>query len=248
MEFGRSLPVYAPSAMEDILVGTQLLRRAFLETPSLSASRGDVIIAVGGTEPPTLLIHCGLAYRSTSLPDGQRAITEILLQRDIVGAEHAAVGQSDREIIAASTLCYRLLKAARMRELMHDPRIALRMIALAAEARLRTERHLTEVISYDARGRIAGMIYGIYERLRHQELIQRPTFNLPLTQDQIADHLGLTMVHISRTLRRMRDEKLLFVYRGVVIIHDVGELRRAASGYPPASARQPVQGDREPVG
>jgi DNA-binding transcriptional regulator LsrR (DeoR family) len=58
------------------------------------------------------------------------------------------------------------------------------------------------------------MIYGIYERLRHQELIQRPTFNLPLTQDQIADHLGLTMVHISRTLRRMRDEKLLFVYRG----------------------------------
>ena len=73
------------------------------------------------------------------------------------------------------------------------------------------------------------------DRLRHRDLINRPTFNLPLTQEQIADHLGLTLVHINRTLRRLREEKIVLVERQVVIIQDIERLRELAQGLPQAA-------------
>ena len=86
------------------------------------------------------------------------------------------------------------------------------------------------------RGRLAAFLIGIYDRLRRADLIARPTFNLHLTQDQVGDYLGLTMVHVSRTLKRMREERLAIVDRGVVIIHDVERLRAVAATELPAIA------------
>ena len=79
------------------------------------------------------------------------------------------------------------------------------------------------------------MLLDIHDRLRHRDLINRPTFNLPLTQEQIADHLGLTLVHVNRTLRRLREEKIVLVERQVVIIQDIERLRELAQGLPQAA-------------
>jgi CRP-like cAMP-binding protein len=140
------------------------------------------------------------------------------------------MGASMHEVLAATAVGYRLLKPAQVRELMRDPRIALRALAVVAEEQRRVHRHLTEITRLDSRGRLAAMILGVYERLRRQELISRPTFNLSLTQDQMADHLGITVVHVSRTLRRLREEKIVIVDRQVVIILNLDRLRQAASG------------------
>ncbi|MFZ2004935.1 MAG: Crp/Fnr family transcriptional regulator [Stellaceae bacterium] len=179
-----------------------------------------------------MLIHRGVAYQSTALPDGRRSIADILLPGDIIGAGNAVLGRCDHEIVAASMLGYRLLKADRMHELARDPRICLRILALAAEERWRIDRHLTAITRFDSRGRLASMILDVYYRLRRRELISRPAFNLPLTQEQIADHLGITMVHVSRTLRLMREQRLVLLDRQVVIILDLDELRRTAAGIP----------------
>jgi CRP-like cAMP-binding protein len=56
---------------------------------------------------------------------------------------------------------------------------------------------------------------------------------LPLTQEQIADHVGLTLVHVNRTLRRLREEKLLLSgRRQIVILKDIERIRRMAEGLP----------------
>ena len=95
------------------------------------------------------------------------------------------------------------------------------------------DRHLTAISRLDARERIGLFLLDIYDRLRRRELISRPTFNLPLTQEQIADHLGMTMVHVNRTLRRLREERLLMVANQVVIITDIDRLRAVVTGMPP---------------
>jgi CRP-like cAMP-binding protein len=238
--FPKATPIYAPAATEELLVGMRLLRRAFLETPAISAQRDDVIIPADATEAPALLIQRGVAYRSLTLPDGRRSIVDLLLPMDVIGLDHAVMGSFSHEIIAANAVGYRLLKPAHVRELLRDSRIALRALALGAEERRRTDRHLMEITRFDARGRLAAMVLGVYQRLRRQDLISRPTFNLPLTQDQIADHLGITMVHVSRTLRRMREERMLLVDRHVIIILDLDHLRRAAADAPSIGAREPA--------
>ncbi|HEY1799049.1 MAG TPA: Crp/Fnr family transcriptional regulator [Stellaceae bacterium] len=237
----KTAPTYAPAATEELLAGRSLLRQAFLETPALSAERDAVIIKADIAEPPALLLHRGIAYRSLALLDGRRSIVDLLLPTDIIGLDHAVMGKSSHEIVAANTLGYRLLKPARVRELLRDPRVALRALALAAEERRRAHRHVTEITRLDARGRLAAMLVAVYDRLRREELVSRPTFNLSLTQDQIADHLGITMVHVSRTLRRMREEKIVIVDRQVVIILDLDRLRHAATGIPPLDAPEPIE-------
>ena len=226
-------PVYAAGASEDLLTGAQLLRRAFLATPLHTVDRDTVIVSAEDPTPPALLFHRGFAYRAFSMPDGRRSIMDILIPGDIAGLDHAVLGRCNHEIIAANTVGYRLLSAAVVRELMANSQIALRALALSGETRWRADRHMAAITRFDARGRIAALLIGLYERLRRRELISRPTFNLPFTQDQLADHLGMTMVHVSRTLRRMREERLVLVDRQVVIILDLEELRRAASGIPP---------------
>jgi CRP-like cAMP-binding protein len=233
-------PVYAPGAAEDLLTGATLLRRAFLEAPYQVADRETVLVAADDPQPPALLLHRGIAYRSLTMPDGRRAIIDILLPGDAAGIDHAVLGRSNHEITAANTLGYRVLGAAALRELMANPVIALRALALMGEARWRADRHLTAITRFDARGRICAFLLGIYDRLRRRDLIARPAFNLPLTQEQMADHLGLTMVHVSRTLRRMREERLVLVDRQVVIILDLDALRRIVSGLPALNVPEPV--------
>jgi CRP/FNR family transcriptional regulator len=229
-------PVRAPVASEDISAGAEVLRRAFLAVPDLSAKRGAVIIRANAADPPSLLIARGAAYQSLTLPDGRRSITDIVLPADIVGADHSVLGHSNHDIVAASHVTYRLLQAAQMRELMRDPRVAFHTLALSAEARWRANSHLSAITRLNARGRLAWMIISIFERLRRNDLISGLSFNLPLTQEQIGDYLGITVVHVSRTLQRMREERLALVDRHVVLIRDLDALRRVAAGLPPLDA------------
>ena len=117
------------------------------------------------------------------------------------------------------------LGAAAVRVLMADQPVALHILAVIAEARWRGDRLAASLGRLDAHARICLMLLDIYERLRRRELINRPSFNLPFTQEQIADHLGLTLVHVNRTLRRLREERLVLVDRQVVIIRDLDRLR-----------------------
>ena len=134
-------------------------------------------------------------------------------------------------MVAASTVGYRMMPAQTLRQLMADPRIAARVLASIAEAKCRVERHVTVLGRLDSRSRIAALLIGIYDRLRRADLIPRATFNLHLSQDQIGDHLGMTMVHVSRTLKRMREERLA--------IDEVERLRHVAAAELPPIATDP---------
>ena len=101
-----------------------------------------------------------------------------------------------------------------------------------AETRWRMDRNMTAVLRLDAQERVALFLLDIYDRLRRHNLISRPTFALPLTQNQIADYLGMTMVHVNRTLRRLREEKIAIVAQQVVMITDLDRLRAVVAGMP----------------
>ncbi|ANC88644.1 hypothetical protein A7E77_16895 (plasmid) [Sphingomonas sp. NIC1] len=58
-------------------------------------------------------------------------------------------------------------------------------------------------------------------------------FELPLTQEQIADVLGLTSVHVNRTVQQLRAESLIETKGRTVMIADMDALRQIA-GFDPA--------------
>jgi CRP-like cAMP-binding protein len=53
-------------------------------------------------------------------------------------------------------------------------------------------------------------------------------FPFPLTQNELGDVLGITPVHVNRTLKTLRDQNLLTVLDGIVIVHAFESLAELA--------------------
>ena len=229
-------PRYAAPIVEDLLIGGQRLRQAFIETPMRVAGRDAPLIADRDIDAAAVvLIRNGFAYRSCALADGRRAILDIVLPGDIAGLDQIVLARRSGELTAAGRAGYHVLGAAALRQLMTDRSIWLHAMAIIAEARWRADRLAASIGRLDAQARLCVMLLDIHDRLRRRGLINRPTYNLPLTQEQIADHLGLTLVHVNRTLRKLREERTVLVDRQVVIIMDVDRLRQYALGLPQAA-------------
>lgn len=208
------------------------LRGAFVEILQCRADRGGVLIAADEPAPTAILIDRGAAFRALTNSDGRRVIIDLLLPGDIAGSGDALTGSARGELVAANSVSYRALAAASLQALIADPLVALGIVRSMSEAQRRADRHLFSLARLDARERIAAFLVEIYDRLQQRNLISRETFVLPLTQEQMADYLGITMVHVSRTLKRLYDEKLVLINRQVVILLDVLELRAVADANP----------------
>ena len=57
---------------------------------------------------------------------------------------------------------------------------------------------------------------------------ERVEFEMPVTQEQLGDTMGLTAVHVNRVLQRMRAEGLITFKGRKLAIHDMEEMRRIA--------------------
>ncbi|MGE5268693.1 MAG: Crp/Fnr family transcriptional regulator, partial [Thiohalocapsa sp.] len=224
-----------PEATESLLTGARALRQHFMAAPYRVAERDQPLLRADAGAAQLFLIHRGIAYRSCSVPSGKRAILDLLLPGDISGIDQLVLRRPDQEIIAAGTVGYRALPAAAVHRLVSDPEVALSLIGLLAEVRARMDRHLAAIARLQARERLCTMLLDVHDRLRRRDLIVRPSFNLHLTQEQIADYLGLTMVHVNRTLRQLREERLALIDRQVVIIIDLPRLREIVYGIEPAA-------------
>jgi CRP/FNR family transcriptional regulator len=55
------------------------------------------------------------------------------------------------------------------------------------------------------------------------------TYQMPLTQEQLADHLGITAVHVNRVLKTFREAGIVTVRDGLVSITDLDEVVQRAS-------------------
>jgi CRP-like cAMP-binding protein len=225
------------------LAGSQRLRRAFLATPVVHADRGQRLALQDRAEPQVLLIRSGFACRTRVLADNHRAILDVLIVGDIVGLDHIVVAHPVDEFIAASRVGYCALAGSEVRRLMADTGIALRVVALLTEARGRASQLAVALGRLDAEARICLFLLDVYDRLRRRDLVGQGSFNLPLTQEQIADHLGLTVVHVNRTLRRLREQRILLFDRQVVILLDVGKMRELSLGM--ATTSLALEGERE---
>ena len=72
------------------------------------------------------------------------------------------------------------------------------------------------------------MVLDFYKRLRRQRLTTSTGYYLPLTQRQIGSYLGLTVVHVNRVLRSLRDERIVNLERHYVSILNIEQLTKLA--------------------
>ena len=79
-----------------------------------------------------------------------------------------------------------------------------------------------------ALNRLAHIVVELRERLKIIGRVAENRFDMPLTQEQIGEAMGITAVHANRIIKQLRDEAVVDFYRGRVTILDEARLQELA--------------------
>jgi len=187
-------------------------------------------IVRAGTETTncSLLLE-GLACRAKDMRDGQRQITELNVAGDFIDLHGFTLKRLDHSLLALTRVKIGIAPHERVKELIeafpHIGRVYWYSTNLDAAI------HREWVLSLGRRtalGRLASLFCEMQVRLGLVGLAEEDGYALDLTQADLAECMGLTPVHVNRTLRELRERELLTFRDGRVSILNPAGLRRAA--------------------
>jgi CRP-like cAMP-binding protein len=75
-----------------------------------------------------------------------------------------------------------------------------------------------------ATSRLAHVVLELRSRLAVMGRVRGDTFEMPLTQEQVGEALGITPVHANRIIKQLRDERIVDINRGRVTVLDETKL------------------------
>nr|WP_163500710.1 Crp/Fnr family transcriptional regulator [Halomonas socia] len=170
-------------------------------------------------------LRTGWAYSYRYLENGNRQILEVYLPGDIIGLSEFAFSQrlAGVQMIEDGVVCH--FPHACMLELFRQS-TTLTSVLFAISSRqqaLLTER-LVNLARRSARQKLAHFLLEMYVRLRQTEPDGGAAFRLPLSQEQLADILGLSPVHVSRTFSALGEDDLVHRDRHQLLIPDMEAL------------------------
>jgi CRP-like cAMP-binding protein len=164
------------------------------------------------------------------LASGRRQILDIALPGAFLGYQpdlHAPMSYG-AECITDVAICVFPRHAFPDLAEMH-PEIAMQLAWLNSRDYVRAQEHLTNVGSRGALSRVAHFLVELCRRVGGPDCFgARPTIELPLTQQHIADALGLTNVYVNRLLRQLREEEVLSFKDRTLHIFDPAKLLEIA--------------------
>lgn len=169
----------------------------------------------------------GWAARYKVLKNGSRQISAFVIPGDICDLHVTILSQMDHGIIALTRARVAHVPHQVMEDLpINRPELgrALWRSTLIDEAVLRA--WIVNIGRRSASARIAHLFCELHARLSIVGLVTDGRFDLPLTQEVIADAVGLTAVHVNRTLQKLREQGAITLSKGKLTIEGVAKLRR----------------------
>lgn len=191
------------------------------------------------------VVLSGWAARYQILRNGARQITRLLLPGDAFYFDCSPNGIAIEEVITLSPCKIVNITHADMRRLIDRfPTIGDAMRSYGCMENAVLASWVVNVGRRDALERMAHLICEAHYRLSLVDPHQGQQIYFPLTQDDLADVLGLTPVHINRKLQQLRQEGLITLRSKQLTIHDLRTLQQIA-GFDPSYLAPRVQTLRE---
>jgi CRP-like cAMP-binding protein len=198
------------------------------------------IITEGRSYGSIFIIMEGNAIRYRILHDGRRQIVNIVLPGDIVGALGYFLESSLYSTKALTEVAVAAVPFARLNALQEThPRLVTKIFWwFSCESTIYAE-HLVDLGRRSALERVAHFLLELLTRLQSIGLADEQSFKIPLTQELLADALGLSIPHVNRVLRRLREDQLVVVEDQRVTVKDMDALAELADFEPSYLSRFP---------
>lgn len=198
----------------------QLLARAASGARCLG--KRTELVRYGDPVPRPNLILSGWAARVRDLSDGRRQLLSLLLPGDLIGA-------SACDDVAAATSIFTVTEVTLCRVPSRGELPAGSGLLKAYDASCALDEsyllaQITRLGRFNAHERTADLLLELHDRLALAGLAANGRLPLPLTQEMLGEMLGLTSVHINRTLQQLRREGRITLTGGMAVIHDPASL------------------------
>jgi CRP-like cAMP-binding protein len=223
----RKLAAFATLSPKDSarLAQLQHRRRSFVA--------GRDLVSQGQSRQAAYILMKGWVCSYKIQADGSRQIVDIQIPGDFLGLRSVLLRTSDHgfepitDIEAAEVLASDLTQT-----LAAAPRLGLAILWAASRDEAMVVEHLVGVGRRHGPARVAHFLLELWARLTLVGMASKQGYDCPLTQQQLADAVGLSAVHVNRVLRQLREDGLVTFRDGHVEITDRDSLASLA-GFDP---------------
>lgn len=220
----RNLASYLPLSSSEVAV------LSGLHEPRRKLGRHREIIVAGRHYDHLFLLCRGVVSRYKVLQDGKRQVLNLGFPGDLIGLPSCLFDIAVNSVAALTEVEVTVVPVAQLiKRFSCHPRIATVVFWVSAcEAAIYGE-HLVNFGRRSAYERLAHLLLELHVRLRAVGLGgDGASYTLPLTQELMADVLGLSGPHLNRMIRDLRQEELATIDGQRVIIHDLAALSTLA--------------------
>jgi CRP-like cAMP-binding protein len=171
---------------------------------------GKYIVREGDRPKYSCLLVSGYAYRHKITGDGARSINAVHMAGDIVDLQNSLLHMADHNVQALTQAEVAFIAREHVVKLaFRYPKVGLAMWHDTLVDGSIFREWIANIARRDASARLAHLICEIGTRLESLGLGERDSFELPMTQEQLADATGLTAVHVNRTLKDLEAQGLI---------------------------------------
>ena len=181
------------------------------KTGELTVEAGTMLFLEGTNSAHLYTVLSGHAFRYKSLPDGRRQILNYCFPGDFIGLQGAVMQEMQHSIEALSDMVLCVFQREGLWRLYENHAgLSFDVTWLAARSEQVLDQHLLSVGRRSALERCGYLLLHLARRCEELGLLGPGNkVRIPITQQHIADTLGMSLVHTNRTLGRLMRERLI---------------------------------------
>lgn len=204
----------------------EFMRR--FKTGEMEVSAGTQLLIEGSNAAQLFTCLSGHGLRYKTLADGSRQVVSFVLPGDFIGLQASVMGQMHHSVESTTDMTLCVFNRTDMWNLFKaHPERAYDLTFLAAVEERFLGEALTSVGQKGALEKIAWSLFRFYTRAKALGLVRNGACALPYKQQDLADALGLSLVHTNKTLSTLRNRGLANWRNGILSVDDAEALAKA---------------------
>jgi CRP/FNR family transcriptional regulator, anaerobic regulatory protein len=231
----RVMPLFVPFTPDELTFMRQFKLREQV------FRHNETILREGERSSMLYTVLSGMGTRSVILEDGRRQVINFIFPGDFIGLQSSLMGEMKHSVTATSEVTLCVFDRARLWGMFRDH--ASRAYDLTWIAAVE-EHFLGETIATlgqrDALERMTWAFLRIWRRLSAVGLVRDGSVPLPFRQQDIADALGMSLVHTNKTIARIKRLGLATWQSGRLSIPSTNRLAAAAGVSDDYEEKRPI--------
>ena len=211
----RKLPLFEPFSADTL---------QFMESfkiGEMTVNPGTTLLMEGSNSPQLYTALEGMGTRYKTLENGNRQVVNFVFPGDFLGLQAGVMGEMKHsaEAVTRMTLCV-FDRASLWNLFQTEPNRAFDLTWLGAMEEHFLGESLAAIGQRVGRARVGWALMRIFLRLRAMQLGTKTSVPFPYRQQDLADTVGISLVHTNKILQKLKRDGLADWSNGTLTIAD----------------------------